>query len=350
MSRELKSSRSTRLIALIAACGLAAALVAGCGGSGADGSSDPQELLEATFDGEGETIDSGVVEASIDASAGDGSLTGSLSGPFEARADDEPPLVDMEADLKVNGAGEDTEFAGGLTITEDAGFVTLDGTAYAVEGEEYDTFLDLFAQSAAQQTEQGEEGSALFGQLGIDPASWLSDVSNEGVEEVGGTETVHISGTADVGRIIDDAQALDPTGAALDAPGGSDLADAVETATIDVWTGTEDELLRRLELNVELGDPRSDETLDLVLMVGISEVNEPQSFEAPANARPLEEIVPGGIAGVGGVPSLDDLSPGGSAGGSGSGGAGSGGSASAFQECIDSARTPEEFADCTAQR
>lgn len=338
----------THLIALIATCALAAGLLAGCGGSGADGSSDPQELLEATFDGEGETIDSGVLEASVDASASDGSLTGSLAGPFEARADDEPPLVDMEADLKVETTGENTDFTGGLTITEDAGFVTVDGTAYAVEGEQYDTFLELFAQSAAQQAEQGDEGSALFGQLGIDPASWLSDVSNEGVEEVGGTETVHISGTADVAQIVDDAQALDPSGATLDAPGGSELADAVETATIDVWTGAEDELLRRLELSLELGDPASDETLTLELAIAISEVNEPQTFEAPANARPLEELVPGGIAGVGGAPSLEDLTPGGSGGGGGGGRKG-GGSAAELQQCIDAARTPEEFADCTAQ-
>ncbi|HKJ36378.1 MAG TPA: hypothetical protein VKA36_07420, partial [Solirubrobacterales bacterium] len=153
----MKPSRTIRIATLLATIGLATALVAGCGGSdAADGESDPQELLEQTFNGEGGTISSGALEVSVDASAADGSLTGSLAGPFETRADDEPPLVDMGVELKVDGGGRNTDFSGGLTITEDAGFVTADGVAYAVEGEQYATFLALFAESAAQQDEQGE--------------------------------------------------------------------------------------------------------------------------------------------------------------------------------------------------
>jgi len=333
------------MIALSAAFAL---LVAGCGG-GSDADSDPQELLDATFGGGGEEVSSGVLDLSVEASAegeDGGSLSGSLQGPFESRADDEPPLVDLDAALEVDGAGERTDFEGGLTITEDTGYVTVDGQAYEVDAPTFATFTEVFAQSAAAQQEQGEDGSALFEQLGIDPAGWLTDVTNEGTEEVGGAETVHISGTADVAQIVADAEAIDPTGNALGAAGSGQLADAVQAATVDVYTGVDDNILRRLDLTLEIADPGSaGETLDLAFSVGISEVNESQSFEAPADAKSLDDLVPGGIGAIAGE--LDSLGGGSGGGGGGGGGAGDlGAFPPEYQQCIGAATSPDDFEAC----
>ena len=343
----MRRPSTPKIVVLIALSALFAALVAGCGGgSGAD--SDPQELLDATFGGGGETVDSGVLDLTVEAQAtgdGGGSLSGSLQGPFQTRGEDQPPLVGFDVALNVDGAGQKTDVAGGLTITEDAAFVTVDGQAYEVDAATYATFTELFAQSAAAQQDQGDEGSAVFDQLGIDPSNWLTDVSNEGVEEVGGAETVHITGTADVAQIVADAEAVDPTGNALGAAGSGELADAVQAATVDVYTGVDDNILRRLDLTLEIADPGSSgETLSLSLSVGISAVNEEQSFDSPADAKPLDELIPGGVGAIaGGLGAL-----GADAGGTGGGGGGSdlGALPPEYQQCIGNAQSSDDFAAC----
>lgn len=332
-------------------------LLGGCG-DGSDGDSDPQEVLEATFNGEGEEVESGVLEIAVEASAsgkGGGSLNGSLEGPFEARGEEEPPLVDMSASLQVEGGKQSTDFEGGLTITEEAAFVTVDGQPYEVDPSTYELFSEQFAQSAATQDEQGGEGAAVFERLGIDPSSWLTDVSNEGTQEIEGTETIHITGTADVAQIVEDAQALDPTGNALGAAGSGQLAEAVQSATIDVYTGADDNILRRLELSIEIADPgASGEKLTLGLTIGVSGVNEEQSFEAPANAKPLEDLV-GGIGGAlqGDLGDLGGVLEGGSGSGAGQGGSGGGGGGLGlgafppeYQDCVAQAQSPEDVAAC----
>lgn len=328
------------VIALLAALALG---VAGCGGDDGGGD-DPETVLQETFSGDN-AVDSGRLALSIDAEAsgqGGGTLATSLEGPFQSREDDQLPLIDFAVALTVD-ANEGIDFKGGLQINEDAAFVTVGGQAYSVDDQTYATFSDLFAQSAQARDEQGEEGSDLLDRVGVDPEAWLTNVSNEGTEDVDGVETIHISGDADVARIAEDAQRLDPTGSA-GAAGSAELEESVNSARIDVFTGAEDRILRRLELELDLEDPgSSDDSLTLSLQLDFTDVNEPQSFEAPADAKPLTDLVPGGLDAIGG--DLGDLGlPGGD--GGGDAGAGIGGASPEYLECVQSADSPEAVADC----
>lgn len=348
--------------------GLAAALIAGCGGD--DGSdADPQELLEQTFGADAE-ITSGVLDLNLEAEADGeegGSLSGTLSGPFQSTGADELPQFDFDLSLQADSPDGGLDVEGGLTITGDGAFVAVDGTDYQVDEATFTSFQDLYAQSAQAQDAEGEEGAALFSQLGIDPASWLTDVTNEGTEEVGGAETVHISGSADIARIVEDAQDV-----AANAPGGAgelgagqieQLEEAVRSATVDVYTGEDDQILRRLDLVLELEDPDSGEGLSLSLSIGFSDVNESQEITAPEDPQPLDELIPGGVGGLGGLGSgIGGLGGGlGGLGGAGTGGGGSGsgggggpsleGLGEANQEyidCVDAAGTPEEILECAS--
>ena len=338
-----------RSVLVVALCALALT-VAGCGGS-ADQSSDPQQLLNETFGGEG-SVDSGVLNVSFAASSsgkGGGSLEAGLSGPFQARDPDQLPLIDFSGSLRATGAVDNTSFDGGLTLAGDAAFVTIGGQAYEVDEATFTSFSDAFAQSTPQQQDQGEQGAALFDQLGIDPAGWLTDVSNEGTEEVDGVETVHISGTADVSRIVADVEALDPTGNALGAGGSKALSESVRAAGVDVYTGVEDKILRRLDLTLELADGGAGgQVLGLAVSIGVSGVNEEQTIEAPADAEPLEDLIPGGLGGLGALGS--DALGGGGLGGGGAAPDSSGGPAPgidpAYEECVTAATTSQEFAEC----
>lgn len=280
----------------IAICALAALLAWGCGGT-ANAESDPQALLEETFGVEG-GVDSGVLDLALSASSdrpGGGSLTAALEGPFETRGPEQPPLTDVEVSLKALGGGEDIDIDGGLTITEDAAFVSFGGQSYAVDDATFQTFAEEFANSAADRN-QGAAGGTLLEEFGIEPSEWLTDVSNKGIEQIGGVETVHISGSPDVARIIADVVALDPTGDALGTLGAEQLADSVGAASIDLYTGADDKILRRLDLAIAFTDTAaSGGELDLTLSIGIADVNQEQTIEAPPNPRPLGELIPGGL-------------------------------------------------------
>jgi hypothetical protein len=159
-------------------------------------------------------------------------------------------------------------------------------------------------------------------------------VTNEGSEDVDGTETIHISGTPDVAKILEDAQRLDPTGRAAGAGDANQLADAVESASVDVYTGADDKILRKLDLSISLADPGgSGQTVSLDLSIGLSDVNEEQTIEAPADAKPLDDLIPGGLGALGGL-------------GGGGTGLGDIGGNPKYQECVATAQSPDELAAC----
>jgi hypothetical protein len=345
-------SNIRRLLPLALVALLAAVLVAGCGGSdGADENTDPQELLDETFGG-GAEVNSGVLDISVDATASGtpgGSLQGTLSGPFQSRSDDELPLLDLDASVDISGAGASQAIDGSLTLTADGAYVTTGGQAYAVDEPTFSALEQAFAESAQAQQDSGDS-SAIFDQLGIDPATWLTDVTNEGTEEVGGAETVHISGTPDVAKIFEDAQRLDPTGQTAGVGSADQLADSVSNATIDVYTGAEDHILRKLDVSVDLADPgASGSTASFTLSIGVSGVNEEQTIEAPTDTKPLDDLIPGGLGALASPAGLSGA--GGSAGTSGAGGSGSSsGSADAkYADCVAKATTPDALTKCADQ-
>lgn len=344
-------------LAMLGALGLTgAALIGGCGGDdGASADSDPQALLEETFTTDA-AVDSGVLDISLEATAegeGGGTVIASLSGPFQSQGEEAVPLLDLVAALAVSGGSEDIDFEGGLTVTSDGAFVTVDGTAYAIDDPTFQMFKDLYAQSASAQSAQAEEGSAVFAQLGIDPSTWLTEVTNEGVEEVEGEETVHISGNADIAQIVEDAQGIaQQTGSAgqVSPEDLSRLSEAVIAADVDVYTGAEDKILRRLDLALEIADTGGSGVggpVTVNLSLGISGVNDEQSISAPEDAQPIDQLIPGGLGAIGGasIPGLTD--PGAAGGTGGTGATGSGDfSNPEYLDCVAEATTPEEITGC----
>ena len=78
--------------------------IAGCGDDGGSGDDrDPQEVVEATLNND-ETVTSGVLDLSIDATAGDqGSFNASLSGPFQGVEDDPTAMPQLDLTATVRG-------------------------------------------------------------------------------------------------------------------------------------------------------------------------------------------------------------------------------------------------------
>jgi hypothetical protein len=319
----------------LAACALALAIpaaFAGCGGD--DSEEDPQQVLAETFGSHDTEVTSGVIDLTLEASAEDqGSFTASVSGPFQADPNDPGlPQLDLTAEASGEGTGEAVNFSGGVVITEDAAYVEYNDQAY-----EAPTGLFEQIEQAAEESEvESDQGSGqsfqqvcerAAEQVGgdasacdIDFESWLTDVTNEGTEDVEGTDTVHVTADADVERILADltglvSAALPPeAGRVLDLDELQGVAPAISEATIDVYTGEEDKILRRIVLSAAL-DPGAASGLplpqiDLEFSATLSEMNEEQTIEAPADAQPLRELLD--LAGIDlnlddELPHLDDI-------------------------------------------
>jgi hypothetical protein len=125
----------------------------------------------------------------------------------------------------------------------------------------------------------------------------MTDLANEGTETVEGTETIHISGKANVPNVVEDLKSI-----ARSAGGAVDvdldqldrLNETVQAAEFDVYSGESDRVLRRLTGTLDL-EPQEDTpgapesvTLDFELTIG--SVNEPQTVQAPSATQPLSAL------------------------------------------------------------
>jgi hypothetical protein len=297
--------RSRPLVALFALA-LVACLLAACGSSGGGGgSNDAQTLLKQTFTGT-HKIDSGKanLQLSVDAQTqGSSPLNGpikvAVKGPFQSAGKDAIPKFDLAIDIGASGQS----IQAGLTSTSDQLYVDFGGTAYQAPATLVAQLKQSFQRSAQQSTSSA--GKLNLAGLGLDPMSWLSDASVAGKETVGGVETEHITAKLNVSALLDDVdKVLAKLGPDLGAaatkvaprkiPAGTrkQIEDAVKSATVDVWTGADDKTLRKLALALDV-QPASGSVkhVSLALSIELSDLNKPQTIKAPANPRPLSELL-----------------------------------------------------------
>jgi hypothetical protein len=337
-----------RAIGALLALAVVSLVLAACGdsGSGSGGSGgasgDAETLLRQTFTG---THDIRSGKANIDLRvnvSGDASVRGpisaSISGPFQSAGADQLPQFDMALDASAQGQG----FRAGLTSTSDRVFVNFGGTAYEVPAQ----LLDELKASYRRSQAGGSSGQMSLRSLGLDPMSWLQDPTVEGTETIGGVETDHISSQVDVSALLDDVDTILARVGAQGLPTGQQvpsripesdrrqIEDAVKSADIDVWSGTDDHTLRKLTLALSVDIPRESTSLDVALSIELTDLNQPQSIAAPATSRPLDELL-GQLQGF-----LGGALGGGALGGGGSG-SGAGGASSqqlqAYSDCVQRA-------------
>jgi hypothetical protein len=321
----------TALFALLAVVGLAA-----CGGGDDEGGGnegDATALLKETFSGD-KKVNSGNLTVALSLK-GEGNAQLSqpvslkLTGPFQNEGEQQLPKFDLN--LSVNAAGQ--SFSAGAVSTGDAGYLKLQGQAYDVPDQVFQQFKEGFEKA---QSEQSGDDNRSFASLGINPSNWVTDAKEEGTETVGGAETTHVSAQIDVPKMLTDVNELIKKAGSLGGAQAQQLpneitaeqrkqiGDAVKEAKIDVYTGTEDKILRKLTLalNFELTDEQASQAQglksgDLSFDIEIANLNQPQNITAPANPKPFTELQSAlgslaGLAGAGGASSGGSTSSGGS--------------------------------------
>lgn len=299
-------ARRFRFVALIALLVASVAGLAACGGDDGGGPTDAKSLLQDTF-GPDQSVKSGKLAVALDLDLKglknlNGPVAIKLDGPFESQGKGKLPKLDLSFTLSGGGAS----FAAGAVTDGEQGWLKLQGTTYVVDDATFAKFKDGYEQSASKSSD--DTGAPSLKSLGVDPLRWLTDPKVDGTEEVGGAETEHITAGVDVAKFLDDVNTLLGKAGSLGSAAGSvpssltdqqrqDIEASVKDAALEIWTGKDDHALRRLKLTLSVDVPEavrsragglSTGTVDFDLT--IADLNEPQTIEAPQNARPLSEL------------------------------------------------------------
>jgi hypothetical protein len=333
-----------RFVLLLLLLVLATSVVACGGGDSGDeatSTTDVNELLTQTFTGSKE-VDSGKlalklrIDASGEGAETDGPVSVSLSGPFQSQGDGKLPRFDLDAAFE--GAGQSIQ--AGATSTGDKGYVSFQGSDYALGDQIFEQFKAGFEQAEKDATGGDQQSLA---SLGMDPRKWLTDPKNEGEAKVGDADTIKITGGVDVGKLLDDVNVALEKAASLDLGGvggvptrltdaqRKQVVDAVKDPRVEIYTGAEDKILRRMVVNLGVDDAASDTSGSVAFDASITDLNEDQDIAEPENAKPFDELL-GQFGGLGAL---------------GLGGSGAGGSSGSSKG--GSAADLEKYSDCLTE-
>jgi hypothetical protein len=335
--------------ALALAIVLAVAFVAGCGGGQKASSDTPvNQLLKQTFSGD-KQVKSGMLDLSLrvdsqGASQAGGPIAVRLTGPFESQGKGKLPKFKLNASL--SGSGQN--FTAGVTSTVDKGFVSFQGTDYAITDNVWSQFRKGYEQS---QQQAGSKPGQSLSALGIDPQNWLTNPRNAGDGKVGNDDVVRITGGVNVARMLDDVNTLLEKGRSLGGTAGQKIPNklteqqkqqavqAIKSPSVEIDTGKDDSILRRTLVNFTVNVPKSvasgAQSAKVALDLKLSDLNQSQDIAAPANAKPFTQLLSGlqslGLGGLGGASGT------GSTGSTGSSSGASADSLKKYSQCVKKA-------------
>lgn len=248
-------------------------LVAGCvGGEDTATPESPHAVLAATAERMDEirSADIGLLLVA-ETRDGSGRVGFRLEGPLGLAESGDLPVADLEY-TQIAG---DEEGGGRFLSTGEAAYVELDGTMYVLP-EERSSRLHGVVDGGGPVSE-------------LDIGDWLTEPT---LESNGDTRVV--AGQLDVAAFYEDLRQL-TSGALpeLDDEARERLRSAVSDASIEVLSGAEDDLLRRVNIHLVVGPEAPDEVpglakgAEVTFELTLDAINEPVEVETPEDAQPL---------------------------------------------------------------
>lgn len=288
--------RPRRLLLLIAGLALPTGLLGACGGEEKPAQT-PAEILAQTVRDSAAQIDDGrlALNFRLDPEgllAVGGPVRLTLDGPFGAARPGE--LGRFDVDFVATLAEQ--PYSGSVRSTGSRVLVTLDDGTYEVG----DAHVDRLRRRSPDRS-----GLAV---TGLHPGRWISAPRSKGGERVAGVDTIRLGGKLHVERLLADLDGL------LAKAGGSasestlltprlrrQIAAAVQSSSVDIWTGASDRLLRQLAVKIVFFFEDGSSPLQILrggtinLRLRLDDVNRraapASAFAAPGGrARPLERL------------------------------------------------------------
>ena len=296
--------RGARVGGVLGALALTVTLAA-CGSSGSSG--DATSLLKQTF-GQQHTVTSGNLSLSLNvASSGSNAsnhpIALSFGGPFQSRGTGKLPASNFNISISALGRSGSL----GILSTGTSGYLTFGGTSYQLPAATFQRLESSFASITASPGASSNTNS--LSKLGINPLHWLVDPSVVGNDTIGGASTKHIKADVNVPALLGDlntflakASSAGVTGASklpsqLSAATRTKVAAAIKNPSVDVWTGADDKMVRKLVINLTV--PVSGQVSSVLggmtsarigLTIQYADLNQPQTISAPSNVRPFSEF------------------------------------------------------------
>lgn len=314
--------RSRSLMSLLMALAIAIGL-ASCGGDEAgekaSSSTNVDRLLKQTFTGD-KKVDSAVLDlkALIDVKGAEaegvtGPINVSLRGPiqgFESKT-----LPKFKLDAAFSGAGQNIK--AGATSTAEKAFVNFNGQDYAVTDLVFKQLKAGYEEAQKRSTEKQNGKQPSLATLGIDARKWLTNPRNAGEAKVGEDDTIKITGGVDVNKLLDDVNValskasslgLQNTGQLpqqLTAEQRKQVVDAVKDVKVEIYTGKEDKILRRMVIALKLQGSGAEaaQSAAVRLDFSLTKLNQDFDIEEPADTKPFDELLGqlGALGGLGGA-------------------------------------------------
>jgi hypothetical protein len=289
--------RGPRFYGTLLVAGLASITLAACGSSSGG---DAATLLKQTFSGS-HTVNSGNLNFTLRVvPTGSRTLTGPITlafgGPFQSRGKGKLPASDFNVSISASGKTGSL----GIISTGTSGYVTLQGTGYQLPAATFQKLESSFAGIGG-----GGSGAPGLSKLGIDPLRWLVKPSVVGKETVGGTDTTHIRAGVNVPALLQDLNTFLQKASSAGVSGASGISQAtrskiageVKNPSFDVWTGSSDKTVRKLAVSLTLPVTGQISTLlgglssaDIGLVLQYTDLNKPQTIQAPTTVRPFSEF------------------------------------------------------------
>src|SRR6185503_4062315 len=232
-------------------------------------STSPNQVLSAAFSPN--ALNSATFDAKLSFSTGGKTNSIRANGAYESTGPKDMPKAAVQVSLDVPGY----DGRAGFVTTGDRAWFTRGNVAYAVPQAAWSKIVKARAK--------GTPPTAKAPKLNVNPSSWLQNVKSEGTEQMDGVQVTHVS--ADVNSaaaIADVVKAMDST-TRIPAGAEKELAKVVKNGHIEAWVG-DDKILRRATLEMS-GKGDGNRRVDMSLDVRLSQVNKPQSINAPSKVK-----------------------------------------------------------------
>ena len=220
-------------------------------------------LLDQTFGSGAEAIDNGRLNLTFQLDpkgllALGGPIKLALDGPFAVPGKGQLPHVDVD----FAGDARPRVFRGTVLSTGRAAFVRLDERSYKVDRE--------FVARLRKGLRRRDSKQPGLKALGIDPLRWMRGARSAARRASPASTRPASAATSKVATLLADIDRAAHAGRRSGGGRGGllspeirkQIADGVKTAKVDIWTGTEDKIMRQLAVRIDFAFKANGETAD----------------------------------------------------------------------------------------